>query len=107
EQDGRLRAATTKGVPWSGDEQSESMITVLEQQGDALAAVGQVGDMGKGERIYSVRYAGDVAYVVTFRQVDPFYTVDLSDPAAPKVVGELKIPGYSSYLHPIGDGLVI
>jgi hypothetical protein len=80
---------------------------VLEQQGDSLAPVGQVADMGRGERIYSVRYAGDVAYVVTFRQTDPFYTVDLSDPAAPRVAGELKIPGYSSYLHPIGDGLVI
>jgi uncharacterized secreted protein with C-terminal beta-propeller domain len=107
EQDGRLRAATTKGVPWSGEQQSESMITVLEPRGDVLEPVGAVGDMGKGERIYSVRYAGDVAYVVTFRQTDPFYTVDLSDPAAPRVVGELKIPGYSSYLHPIGDGLVI
>jgi uncharacterized secreted protein with C-terminal beta-propeller domain len=107
EQDGRLRAATTKGVPWSSADESESLITVLEQQGDALAAVGQVGDMGEGERIYSVRYAGDVAYVVTFRQTDPFYTVDLSDPTAPHVVGELEIPGFSSYLHPIGDGLVI
>jgi uncharacterized secreted protein with C-terminal beta-propeller domain len=107
EQDGKLRAATTNGVPWSSEEQSESGITVLEQQGDTLAVIGEVADMGKGERIYSVRYDGDVAYVVTFRQTDPFYTVDLSEPTAPRVVGELKIPGYSSYLHPIGDGLVI
>jgi uncharacterized secreted protein with C-terminal beta-propeller domain len=107
EHDGRLRAASTKGVPWNSDEESVSMLTVLEQRGDELVPVGQVGDMGRGERIYSVRYDGDVAYVVTFRQTDPFYTVDLSDPTAPRVVGELKLPGFSSYLHPIGDGLVI
>jgi hypothetical protein len=63
--------------------------------------------MGHGERIYSVRYAGEAAYVVTFRQTDPFYTIDLSNPAAPHVAGELKLPGFSSYLHPIDDGLVI
>jgi hypothetical protein len=108
EHDGKLRAATTKGAPCGmAQDASESMITVLERRGATLAVVGRVGDMGRGERIFSVRYAGDVAYLVTFRQTDPFYTVDLSDPAAPRVVGELKIPGYSSYLHPIGDGLVV
>ena len=60
-----------------------------------------------GERIYAVRYFGDTAYVVTFRQTDPLYTVDLSDPAAPKVTGELKITGYSAYLHPAGDGRLL
>jgi hypothetical protein len=54
-----------------------------------------------------VRFVEDVGYVVTFRQVDPLYTLDLADPAAPRVVGELKIPGFSSYLHPIGDDLVL
>ncbi|HEX7096791.1 MAG TPA: beta-propeller domain-containing protein [Acidimicrobiales bacterium] len=107
EHEGKLRAATTRGMPWNATDTSESLITVLEQQGDALVPVGQVGDMGRGESIYSVRYSGDVAYVVTFRRTDPFYTVDLSDPAAPRVLGELKIPGYSSYLHPIEDDLVI
>jgi hypothetical protein len=107
EHEGNLRVATTEGAPWGGTEQSESLVTVLAPQGEQLAEIGQVGDLGKGEQIYSVRYAGDVAYVVTFRQTDPFYTVDLSDPAAPRVVGELKIPGYSAYLHPIGDNLVI
>ncbi|MEZ5166979.1 MAG: beta-propeller domain-containing protein [Acidimicrobiales bacterium] len=63
-----------------------------------------VGDMGNGEQVQSVRFQGDVAYVVTFRQIDPLYTVDLSDPTNPVVRGELKIPGFSSYLHPIGDG---
>jgi hypothetical protein len=69
--------------------------------------VGQVGDMGRGERIFAVRYVGDVAYVVTFRQTDPFYTVDLSDPTDPRVRGELKITGYSGYLHPIAPDRVL
>src|SRR3712207_7800682 len=55
-------------------------------------------------RSYAVRFMGDQGYVVTFRQVDPLYTLDLSQPDAPKVVGELKIPGYSAYLHPVGAG---
>ena len=54
-----------------------------------------------------MRFLGDVGYVVTFRQTDPLYTLDLSDPARPRVVGELKIPGYSAYLHPVGDGLLL
>jgi Beta propeller domain len=69
--------------------------------------VGQVGNLGRGERIYAVRFLGDVGYVVTFRQVDPLYTIDLSDPGRPRVVGELKIPGYSAYLHPVGEGLLL
>ena len=69
-----------------------------------LTEVGSVGDIGRGERVQSVRFADDVGYVVTFRQIDPFYTIDLAEPA---VIGELKIPGFSSYLHPIGDGLVL
>ncbi|MCY3560484.1 MAG: beta-propeller domain-containing protein [bacterium] len=107
EHDGRLFAAVTDGSPWSAGRQSESLIFALEQRGDTLAVVGSVGDMGRGERIYSVRYIGDRAYVVTFREVDPLYVVDLSDPAEPEVLGELKIPGYSSYLHPVGDGLLV
>jgi uncharacterized secreted protein with C-terminal beta-propeller domain len=65
------------------------------------------GGLGKGERIYAVRYIGDTGFVVTFRQVDPLYTLDLSDPERPRVVGELKVPGYSAYLHPVGDGLLL
>ncbi|MBC8363462.1 MAG: beta-propeller domain-containing protein [Actinobacteria bacterium] len=104
---GHLRVATTVGSPWSGTG-SESMITVLAaDSGGDLVQVGQVGEMGKGERIYSVRFVGDVGYVVTFRQTDPFYTIDLSDPTNPVVRGELKITGYSGYLHPISDDLVL
>jgi uncharacterized secreted protein with C-terminal beta-propeller domain len=63
--------------------------------------------MGVGEAIRSVRWFGDLATLVTFRQVDPFYVVDLSRPAQPRVLGELKVPGYSGYLHPVGDGRVL
>ena len=105
EYEGHLRAATTNGTPWSSG--TDSSITVLRRDGDRLNRVGQVSGMGKGERIYSVRYVGPTAYVVTFRQTDPFYTVDLSNPTAPRVVGELKIPGYSGYLHPIGTKYVL
>jgi uncharacterized secreted protein with C-terminal beta-propeller domain len=100
--DGHLRVATTT---YGGNQQS--MITVLARKGDQLTQVGQVTGLGVGERIYAVRYFGATAYVVTFRQTDPLYTVDLSNPAAPKVTGELKITGYSAYLHPAGDGRLI
>merc|ERR1712038_2128871 len=66
--------------------------------------VGNATDIGKTERIYAARFMGDTAYVVTFRQTDPFYTLDLTDPTNPNVVGELKIPGFSNYLHPILNG---
>ena len=105
EHSGHLRVVTTVGDPW-GDE-SESHVRVLSTDGDVLVEVGSVGDIGRGEQVQSVRFVGDIGYVVTFRQIDPFYTVDLSDPADPTIVGELKIPGFSSYLHPISDTLVL
>lgn len=107
EHDDRLHVATTQGSPWGANESSESFVSVLEVQGDTLTEVGKVGDMGRGERIYAVRFIGSTAYVVTFRQVDPLYVVDLSNPTAPVVTGELKIPGYSAYLHPVGEGLLL
>ena len=70
--------------------------------------VGRVGGLGKGERILGVRFLGDVGYVVTFRQIDPLYTIALDDPGRPRVLGgELKLLGYSAYLHPLGDGLLL
>ncbi|MBU1866231.1 MAG: beta-propeller domain-containing protein, partial [Actinobacteria bacterium] len=107
EYDGYFRVATTDGTPWGSDETSESFVVVLEQRGDQLVEAGSVGDMGKGEQIYSVRFIGDAAYVVTFRQTDPLYVVDISNPDHPVVAGELKIPGYSAYLHPLGDGRLL
>jgi uncharacterized secreted protein with C-terminal beta-propeller domain len=99
---GALRVATTD--PNGG---SESFLTVLGDSGNALVQIGQVGGLGKGERIYAVRFIEDVGYVVTFRQVDPLYVIDLSQHTNPRIVGELKISGYSAYLHPIGDGLLL
>ena len=107
EHEGHLRVATTDQPPWREDGtqgESESFVTVLD---DGLVQTGRVGGLGKGERIYAVRFLGDRGFVVTFRQVDPLYALDLSDPAAPEVKGELKILGFSSYLHPIGDDLLL
>ncbi|MDG2428051.1 MAG: beta-propeller domain-containing protein [Acidimicrobiales bacterium] len=107
EHDGYLRVASTTGGPWRFDDDAESIVSVLTRRDAELEVVGQVGDMGRGERIFAVRYTGDVAYVVTFRQTDPFYTVDLSDPTAPRVRGELKITGYSGYLHPVRSDRIL
>jgi hypothetical protein len=107
---GHLRVATTEQPQWwpgGTREQSESFVTVLEESGGALSRVGAVGGLGRGERIYAVRFIEDRGYVVTFRQVDPLYVLDLSRPAEPRVTGELKILGYSAYLHPIGDDLLL
>ncbi len=73
---------------------------------DMLNIVGKIDEMAKDERVYSVRFDGDIAYMVTFRQVDPLFTVDLSDPTNPVVRSELKIPGFSNYLHVYKDGLL-
>ncbi|MYF43406.1 MAG: hypothetical protein F4216_08950 [Acidimicrobiaceae bacterium] len=105
EHNGYLRVVTTVGDPWG--EESESHVRVLSTDGDVLMEVGSVGDIGRGENVQSVRFVGDIGYVVTFRQIDPFYTIDLSDPTDPRILGELKIPGFSSYLHPISDTLVL
>jgi hypothetical protein len=110
EQDGYLRVASTQAPLWwspTENTPSESFVTVLKQDGGVLAQVGRVGDLGKGERIYAVRFIGDVGYVVTFKQIDPLYTVGLSDPANPKLLGSVDLEGYSSYLHPVGDGLLL
>ena len=107
ERGGVLRVATTSMPPWDAQAASESSVRTLEERSGALAEIGSVGGLGQGERIYAVRYIGDTAFVVTFRQVDPLYAVDLSNPRAPRVVGQLKVPGYSAYLHPLGDDLLL
>lgn len=113
ELDGRLRIATTREIGWwgRGDNESSSSLFVLEtvvgENGPTLEIVGQVDDLGRGERIFAVRYLGELATVVTFRQTDPLYTIDLSDPTNPTVLGELKINGYSAYLHPISEDLIL
>lgn len=71
-----------------------------------LNIIGSITDLAKDERVYSVRFDGEIGYFVTFRQVDPLFTVDLSNPEKPKILGELKIPGFSEYLHPFGKELL-
>ena len=108
EHEGVLRVVSTETPAWWGaGRESESFLTTLRLGENALTGAGRVGGLGKGERVYSARFVGEVGYVVTFRQVDPLYTLDLSDPAHPRVLGELKIPGYSAYLHPIGEDLLL
>jgi uncharacterized secreted protein with C-terminal beta-propeller domain len=97
EWEGNLRLATTL-------RQDESSVYVLN---GSLQRVGQVGGLGRSERIYAVRFVGATGYVVTFRQTDPLYVVDLRDAGKPRVTGELKINGYSAYLHPAGNGRLI
>lgn len=96
ENNGFLRVATSNFF----NQQSNS-IYVLEQQGDQMNVVGSVMDLGLGEQLKSIRFMGDSAFLVTFHQVDPLFTLDLSDPYQPELMGELTITGYSSYLQPI------
>jgi len=84
--------------------QPQNNIYVLDMD---LKIVGSVEGLAPGERIYATRFIEDKCYLVTFRQVDPFFVIDLSDPTSPKVLGELKIPGYSTYLHPYDDEHII
>ena len=109
ERAGVLRVASSESPTWLGNGATEgqSFLTTLALREGRLAQLGQVDGLGRGERIYAVRFIGDVAYVVTFRQVDPLYTVDLSEPREPRVRGELKIRGYSAYLHPVGGDLLL
>jgi hypothetical protein len=109
EWDGHLRVATTSAQPWqqASPGRTESAVYVLHAKGRDLLQGGYVGGLGRGERIYAVRFYGPTGYVVTFRQTDPLYTVDLSNPDNPTVVGELKINGYSAYLHPSEPGRLI
>jgi len=104
---GSAASSVAAPVPTRSPRPSTSQVTVLRQQGRALVTVGRVGGLGRGEQIHSVRFIGDLGYVVTFRQTDPLYTLDLSDPAKPRVAGELKILGYSAYLHPAGPGRLL
>jgi Beta propeller domain len=107
---GYLRVASTSRPIWWNATQpppSQSYVTVLADHGGVLAAVGQVSGLGPGQQIYSVRFIGEAGYVVTFRRVDPLYTIDLSSPTSPRVVGQLELEGYSAYLHPVAEGLLL
>ena len=107
--DGRLRVATTLGNwAWgAGQGDSQNNVYVLQQSDQALEIVGRLENLAPGEKIYSARFSGDRAFLVTFRQVDPLFVINLTDPTAPQVAGELKIPGFSNYLHAVDDGYLI
>ena len=108
EDDGYLRVASTNQSPfWGQVGSTQSMVTVLELGDESMEQAGFVAGLGRDENIYAVRFVGDQGYVVTYRQVDPLYVIDLSDPTDPQVAGELKIPGYSAYLHPVSDGMLL
>nr|WP_232217827.1 beta-propeller domain-containing protein [Methanocaldococcus sp. FS406-22] len=103
EYNGYLRVATTIG-DWRFRDRMTNNIYILDKD---LNVVGKLTGLEKGERIYAVRFMGDKAYVVTYKETDPLLVIDLKDPKNPKILGELKIPGYSTYLHPIGNNLFI
>ena len=99
EYEGDLRVATT--TEWSN---MENAVYVLDED---MRTVGRLESLAPTERIYSSRFIGDTLFLVTFRQVDPLFVIDLSDPTEPSVVGELEIPGFSSYLHPVDENHVL
>ncbi len=101
EHEGNLRIATTK---WDNTDSSSGVFILgSDTQAGTLDIVGSVTNLAPGQKIYSVRFMGDRGYAVTFRQVDPLWSLDLSDPTSPKVTGSLEIPGYSSYLQPLDE----
>jgi hypothetical protein len=114
EYEGDLRVATTVGqaTPAPGEGQvptvlSDNRVTILAPDHGALVTVGSIGGLGRGEKIYGVRFEGPLGYVVTFRQTDPLYVLDLSHPAHPSLDGSLALTGYSAFLQPLGDGLLL
>ena len=105
EYEGDLRVAVT--IEDFDNNTSENHIKILRPNRGLLEEIGEVTGLGIDERIFAVRFMGPQAYIVTFRQIDPLYALDLSDPTNPQALGELKITGFSSYLHPVGDNLLL
>ena len=99
-----FRIATTTQNWANGTNTSTNALFVLDK---TMQTVGELEDLAKGERIYSTRFMGNRCYIVTFKQVDPLFAIDLSVPEKPFVAGELKIPGYSEYLHPYDENHLI
>ncbi len=113
EYEGVLRVATTEFDWWWGfseeeDEDLGTRVTVLQDDGDgALVELGKVTGIAPGEQLQAARFMGDRGYLVTFERIDPLFTLDLADAENPQVVGELEIPGFSSYLHPMDEGYLL
>jgi len=104
ENEGYFRVVTTKGFAWDEGTPSENNLFIMDA---GMKQVGSIEGLAKGERIYSARFMGDKAYMVTFKETDPLFVMDVSNPASPKVLGELKIPGFSNYLHPLDENHLI
>ena len=99
---------------WMDDPEpmSSSVITLVrgvDPQTDQqiLLEYGRIDGIAEGERIWSARFVGDRAYLVTFEQIDPLWTIDLSDPSTPTILGELEVPGVSTYIHPLHDDMLL
>ena len=105
ENDGHFRIATTKGDVWDTAHPSKNNLYILGLED--MKVKGKIEGIAPGERIYSVRFMGDRAYMVTFKKVDPFFVIDVKDPENPKILGALKIPGFSDYLHPYDENHII
>lgn len=104
EHDGYFRTVTTTGDLWDERNPSENNLFILDED---MKLVGSITGLAKEERIYSARFMGDKAYMVTFRETDPLFVIDVANPTKPQVLGELKIPGFSNYLHPLGESHLI
>ncbi|MEW9110290.1 MAG: beta-propeller domain-containing protein [Cytobacillus gottheilii] len=104
EHDGYFRIATTKGNTFNDSTPSANNLYILDEN---LNETGNLEDLARGERIYSARFMGDKIYIVTFKETDPLFVIDSSNPRSPKVLGELKIPGFSNYLHPYDENHLI
>ncbi|MBQ7726764.1 MAG: beta-propeller domain-containing protein [Clostridia bacterium] len=102
----RTKIVEENGVSYVTSDSSDTVNSLLVLDG-SLKPLGSIRDLAPGERVYSVRFMGDTAYFVTFRQVDPLFSADLSDPKHPKILGSLKIPGFSNYLFPYGEGQLL
>lgn len=97
---GNLRLVTTIDAR---DTMTNSVYVLNEK----LEKIGEINGIAQDERVYSARFFGETGYFVTYRETDPLFSVDFSDPANPRIIGKLKIPGFSEYLHPYGDGLLL
>ncbi|MBT2688761.1 beta-propeller domain-containing protein [Bacillus sp. ISL-47] len=101
---GNFRVVTTKGQAWDDRNPSTNNLYILDEN---LKQIGQLEDLARGERIYSARFMNERIYMVTFKETDPLFVIDGSNPQKPMVLGELKIPGYSNYLHPLDENHLI